>query len=91
MIQERRKRLKLEGSQSKIIEEEYKKPKSFSKSSIGTEVGFSVVVPIVGGVFLGVYLDKKFGLSPRLTLSFLFLGVMVGFINIFRIVSQNKD
>ncbi len=56
----------------------------------GTEIGFSVTVPVVGGVLLGVYLDKEFNTAPKLTLSFLFLGVIIGFLNIIKIVKDNK-
>lgn len=77
MTQIKRKRLKLEESEA--------------NQTTGTEVGFSVVVPIVGGTILGVFLDKKFNLTPKLTLFFLFLGVIIGFINIIKIVNQNEE
>lgn len=89
----KRKRLKLDGGIENIelVEEEPKK-KHISeqiKPAIGTEIGFSVVVPTVGGVLLGVYLDNKLNTAPKLTLSFLFLGVIIGFVNIFRIINDN--
>ena len=50
------------------------------------EVGFAIAIPIAGGVFLGVYLDRRWGTYPRATLSLLFLGVVVSFLNLVRII-----
>lgn len=55
-----------------------------------TEIGFLVVFPILGGLFLGLYLDRRLNTSPKLTLVFLFLGVIIGFVNIFKIVKESK-
>lgn len=55
-------------------------------TSIAMELGFSITVPIVAGAFLGMYLDKKFGTTPRLTLSLLLLGVFSGTYSLIRIV-----
>lgn len=94
MITAKRKRLKLDGINNiELVEEELKNTRKLSEpkqSRLGTEIGFSVVVPTVGGVLLGVYLDNKLNTAPKLTLSFLFLGVLVGFISIFKIVSDNE-
>lgn len=90
----KRKRLKLDGINNiELVEEELKNTRKLSEpkqSRLGTEVGFSVVVPTVGGLLIGVYLDNKLNTAPKLTLSFLFLGVVVGFINIFKIVNDNE-
>lgn len=88
----KRKRLKLDGWKTQVVDEDSDKRKGSltSNLSVGTEIGFSVATPVVGGVLLGVFLDKKFNLAPKLTLSFLFLGVIIGFINIFKIVNENK-
>lgn len=94
------KRLKLDG-ETELVEENQDKTqkpsdlnstsfKSFSGLQLGTEIGFSIVIPIAGGVILGVFLDTKLNLAPKLTLSFLFLGVVVAFMNMIRILRENE-
>lgn len=96
----KRKILHLDGN-NELVEEEIKpsqnssaeklsKGKVVNNFALGGELGFSIVIPIVGGVLLGAYLDKKFNWEPRLTLSFLFLGVIIAFMNIIYILRENK-
>lgn len=47
-------------------------------SSLGFSVSFSIFI----GLFAGVYLDRRFGISPWLTLIGLGLGIAAGFKNI---------
>lgn len=97
----KRKRLKLDdGGRFGLVEEEIKDSQSLNsklkkkKTSLsithGGEIGFSIVVPIAGGVLLGVYLDKKFNTAPKLTLVFLFLGVILSFMNLIRIIRDTQ-
>lgn len=53
--------------------------------SNGLQIGTSISLPIVAGVLFGRYLDTQFNTSPKLTLSFLFLGVLVGGYSIIRL------
>lgn len=48
-----------------------------------TTLGWNLVIPIVGGVLLGRYLDDKFGQEFTWTLSLLVLGVIVAFNNLY--------
>ncbi|MDP1722921.1 MAG: AtpZ/AtpI family protein [Candidatus Gottesmanbacteria bacterium] len=50
------------------------------------EIGFAIAVPIAGGAILGVVIDKAWGTTPKATLSLLFLGVVISFINLFKTV-----
>jgi len=47
-----------------------------------SSLGFQVALSIVIGLGLGVYLDKRFGTGPWLTLIFLGLGIAAGYRNI---------
>ena len=47
-----------------------------------SSLGFSVALSIFIGLFAGVYLDRKFGISPWLTLIGLGLGIAAAFKNI---------
>ncbi|MEK7165186.1 MAG: AtpZ/AtpI family protein [Patescibacteria group bacterium] len=42
-----------------------------------SEVGFSIALPIVAGAFLGLWLDKKIGTQPIMTLIGIMLGVLL--------------
>ena len=44
-------------------------------------VGWSIAVPTLMGIFLGVFLDKKFTQSFSWTLTLLFAGVVIGSLN----------
>ncbi|MEK7141082.1 MAG: AtpZ/AtpI family protein [Patescibacteria group bacterium] len=50
------------------------------------EIGFAIAVPIAGGAMLGVVIDRAWGTTPKATLSLLFLGVVISFINLFKTV-----
>jgi ATP synthase protein I len=56
-----------------------------------SSIGISMVVAIFGSLYLGVWLDKKFGTSPYLTLLFLFMGVIAGFKNLYVMIKRSID
>ncbi|EKD64264.1 MAG: hypothetical protein ACD_51C00036G0007 [uncultured bacterium] len=95
-----RKVLKLgQGAQSTNIVEEDAPQENKEESrnrmlqvlSIATELGFSISLPIAGGAFLGQLLDTKFGTTPRMTLSLIFLGVFIGGANIYFIIKETRQ
>ena len=47
-------------------------------------IGFQLAVSIVGLTLVGRWLDGKFGTDPMLTLGFLALGLLVGFVGAYR-------
>lgn len=56
---------------------------------LGT-LGLVFVLPVVAGAYLGRWLDTMVeGYSIRWTLSFLFLGVIVGGINVYLMMREN--
>lgn len=88
----------IEGKRIKIREEgKEKKPdkandKFYSVFSMAWDLGFSISLPIVGGAVLGQFLDKYFGTLPRITLSLIFIGIILGCTNIYFILKKiNKD
>lgn len=50
------------------------------------EIGFAIAVPIAGGALVGVVIDRTWSTTPKATLSLLFLGVIVSFLNLYRTV-----
>ncbi len=55
----------------------------FRSLSFLSGVGISMVAATFIGLAMGYYLDRWFGTSPWFTLSFLGLGIISGFRNIF--------
>jgi len=56
-----------------------------------TMVGWNLVVPIVGGVLLGRYLDDLFGKEFTWTLTLLLIGVAVAFNNLYAMYVEHSD
>lgn len=73
---------------------EYHKPGYNRKGSLirgvgfVSELGFTISIPLVGGVLLGTSLDNKFNSYPKMTLSLLFLGILISFINLYIIIKD---
>ncbi len=55
---------------------------------LGT-LGLVLVLPIIGGAYLGFWLDSMTdGYSSRWTLSLLLLGVLIGAVNVYLLIKQ---
>jgi len=54
-------------------------------------VGFQLAASVVGGLLIGAYFDKRWGLSPWLTMTGLILGAVGGFYNLIRILDWNQQ
>jgi len=54
-----------------------------------TTLSWNLVLPIVGGVLLGSYLDKRTGNQLTWTMSLLVLGVMVAFGNLYNLYREH--
>lgn len=52
-------------------------------------VGITLVAATVIGLYVGLWLDKRFGTSPWLTVVFLLLGIAAGFRNLFHYVKRS--
>lgn len=55
-----------------------------------TQIGLSVLIPIMLCLALGIYIDKKVGTNMMWTIIFLIIGVLSGFLNIFKFGGSNK-
>jgi ATP synthase protein I len=55
---------------------------------LGT-LGLVFVLPVIGGAYLGSWIDgMREGYSMRWTLSLLFLGIIVGMVNVYLLVRE---
>jgi len=68
------------------------RPENFWKLvAEATTLGWNMVIPIVGGVLLGRYLDDRFDKEFTWTLSLLLMGVAVAFNNLYAMYSENRE
>ena len=94
-----RKKYKIDSNYNiKLIGKEELKRKSRQKSNndkfisginLASELGFSIAIPLVLGAISGSYLDKRFDSAPKLTLSLIFLGLIISVYNIFQVFKKN--
>ncbi len=54
-----------------------------------SSVGFAMVLAIFGSLFVGSWLDRKFGTGNKLTVLFLVIGVAAGLRNIYVLIKRN--
>jgi ATP synthase protein I len=55
-----------------------------------SSIGLSVALAIFIGLGIGIYLDRKWGTSPWLTLIFLVLGIVAGYRNIGLAIKKSR-
>jgi len=55
-----------------------------------TNLAWNLVTPIVGGVLLGHYLDRRTGEDVTWTLSLLVLGVLIAFMNLYELNVEHR-
>jgi len=53
-------------------------------------IGFQLAATVVGGLLLGQWLDKKWDISPWMTLAGMLVGMVGGFYNLIRIATWNQ-
>ena len=72
--------------------EESKSSNSISLLAQVTTLAWNLVIPIVGGVMLGYYLDQRTGDGFTWTLSLLVLGVLIAFSNLYNLyIEHGRD
>ena len=65
--------------------------KNFLKNiALISQVGFSMIAPILVGVYLGQFIDKKVGTKGIFTIIFIIIGVGGSFVNLFKLTGGSK-
>ena len=70
-------------------EKESKDSDGISMLARVSTLSWDLVVPIVGGVLLGTYIDKITGNELRWTLSLLVLGIIIAFGNLYNLYMEH--
>ena len=55
------------------------------------QIGITMMIPIIGCIFLGIFLDKKLGTTPWLLLVFMFIGMGVAFRNLYMLTKSFSE
>lgn len=53
------------------------------------QIGFSVITPILVGVYIGKKVDKKMATEGVFSIVFIILGAIIGFLSLLKIASKN--
>ena len=65
--------------------------KSFLRNlALISQVGFSMIAPILVGVYLGQFIDKKVGTNGVFTIILIIIGVGGSFVNLFKLTGGSK-
>ncbi len=64
--------------------------RNFRELAYYSSLGFQIALSVFIGLAIGVYLDRRFGSQPWLTLIFLGFGVAAGFRNIGLAIKKSK-
>lgn len=60
----------------------------YKNLALVTQIGLSIVTPIIAGVYLGGLLDKKFNKNMVFTLILIVIGAGAGFLNLFKFIDK---
>jgi ATP synthase protein I len=66
-----------------LIVDRWVKDSIFKDMGVLWDLAWMTVIPILLGIFLGQYLDRRYPLGFSWTLSLLVLGAMLGFYNLY--------
>lgn len=68
-----------------------KKDTIWATFGIYSAIGFQFAIAVLAGLFLGNYLDEKWGTSPILTLIGLIFGFTGGLYNLIKVLKWQKN
>lgn len=66
-----------------------KKNNSLANLSLITYIGVHMTVPIVAGLFAGQWIDNRLNTTPIFLFVFIILGVVVAFMNLFKVATKD--
>ncbi|MCX7098429.1 MAG: AtpZ/AtpI family protein [Methylococcales bacterium] len=82
---------KIENQIKRLKKAEQERPNLLSQTAYIGCLGLVMVLPIIGGVYLGHWLDSKMdGYSSLWTLSLLVVGLVIGFFNVYFLIKERE-
>ena len=92
MNHHRRLKQKVENQVKRMQKAEKEHPNLLAQTAYIGTLGLLLVLPIVGGAYLGQWLDSLMeGYSVRWTLSLLFLGLVIGGFNVYLFIQKTNS
>jgi ATP synthase protein I len=80
---------KVETKIKKIEKAKKERPHLLAQTIYLGTIGIIFILPVIIGAYLGVWLDDKFrGFSYSWTISLIFLGIIVGAVNVYLFVKE---
>lgn len=80
---------RIENQVKRIKQAQREKPTLVSQTTYITTLGLMIVLPIVGGAYLGHWIDSLMaGYSIRWTITLLLGGVVLGFFNVYFLIKD---
>ena len=62
--------------------------KGFQYLALLTQIGFNMALPLIGGVYVGAYIDNRFSTGSVFLFLGVILGVFSGVAGIYRLISS---
>ena len=91
MNNQQRLKQKIESQIKRIKKADRDRPNLLSQTVYIGTLGLVMVLPMIGGVYLGHWLDGKVdGYSTRWTLSLLFTGLVIGGFNVYFLIKDRE-
>ena len=56
-----------------------------------SQIGISIITPILMGVYIGNFIDKKLGTNGVFAITLIVIGAGAGFLNIFKLTGMKKN
>ncbi len=66
-----------------------KKYKAFQNIALVTQIGISMIIPIMAGLFIGQFIDEKVGTRYLFMFIFIIMGVISAFLNLYKIALRD--
>lgn len=66
-----------------------RKSNMFENLALVSQIGISMIVPIMLGLYIGKWLDDRLGTRPIFLFAFIIIGVISGFTNLFHMTKKD--
>ncbi|ABW20099.1 AtpZ/AtpI family protein [Alkaliphilus oremlandii] len=60
----------------------------FKNLALVSQIGISMIIPIIFGVYVGKWMDEKLGTGPIFLFIFIIIGIASSFVSIFKLVES---
>lgn len=92
MIDEQRLEEQIEKAANRLEQAEKERSTVLAQTAYIGVLGLLFVLPVIGGAYLGQWIDSLIaGYSMRWTLSLIFLGIVIGVVNVYYFIREEGN